>query len=87
MANLSYEMNGIKELQARISKRPVLMATRVQKIVAKNGVQLQAATKLNMRNAYTKGNWTGKTAGSTKLTLSRAGMVATVAPGTDYFPY
>lgn len=87
MAKLSYEMTGIKELQAIISQRPALMATRVQTIVAKNGAQLQATTKRNMRNAYTKGNWTGKTAGSTKLTLSRAGMTATVAPGTDYFPY
>ena len=87
MANLSYKMNGIKELQAKISRRPALMATRVRTIVAKNGAQLEAATKNNMRNAYTKGNWTGKTAGSTKLTLNRAGMVATVAPGTDYFPY
>ena len=87
MAKLSYEMTGIKELQAKINQRPALMATRVRTIVAKNGAQLQATTKRNMRNAYTKGNWTGKTAGSTELTLSRAGMTATVAPGTDYFPY
>ncbi|MEK1316053.1 hypothetical protein HCY76_07675 [Limosilactobacillus fermentum] len=80
-------LNGIKELQQAIGKRPQMMATEVKTIVAKNGAQLKTKTMQNMAGAYTGKYSRGYTKKSVDAVYSQAGMTVTVAPHTEYFPY
>lgn len=82
-----FKIQGAKELQRAISKRPVLMAMQAKTIVAKHGALLQTKTAQNMASAYTAGYSNGATRRSLTTTFSNAGMTVTVAPHTEYFPY
>lgn len=87
MVRLQIKMSRAEELRAALSKRPALLVTQARQIVQKHGAQLQSKTMSNMAGAYTAGYSTGATARSVTLTLSQAGMTATVAPHTDYSAY
>lgn len=87
MTKVGIRMTGDKELLAALRRRPVLMATSVRKIVDRNGRQLKAQTMRNMASAYNAGYSKGNTKRSVDVVFSQAGLTATVAPHTDYFPY
>jgi hypothetical protein len=61
----------------------------IRNVVMKNGADLQedAQKRMTKSVAYVKGYSKGTTRRSTTLTISDDGMKATVAPGTEYFPY
>ena len=84
---MQIKLQGAKELQVKLSKRPQLLASKVRPIVRNNGSALQKKTIANMKKAYTAGYSTGYTAKSVTNQLSQAGLTATIAPHSDYFAY
>lgn len=84
---MQIKLQGARSLQAKLRKRPQLLASKVRPIVKRNAAQLKKKTIQNMNSAYTAGYSTGDTARSVTNTLSQAGLTATIAPGTEYFPY
>lgn len=84
---MQIKLQGAKELQAKLRKRPMLLASKVRPIVQRNGAQLKAKTVKNMRESYSAGYSTGATARGVTNEISQGGMTATVAPHTEYFPY
>ncbi len=86
---MQIKLQGAKELQAKLSKRPQLLASKVRPIVKNNAAQLKDKTVANMTAAYTAGYSTGEAGirGTVDTVFSNAGMTATVAPHKEYFPY
>ena len=87
MPTLTFECNGLEELQAKLKKN-VQMDT-VKTVVQHNGEQLHNTM---VRDAVfgrfaKKPTTTGETARSITLTMSDGGLTATVAPGTEYSYY
>lgn len=84
-----FKIQGAKELQRAIRKRPVLMATQAKTIVKKHGALLQTKTQQNMAATYTAGYSTGAAGirGTVDSVFSNGGMTVTVAPHKEYFPY
>lgn len=84
---MQIKLQGAKELQAKLSKRPQLLASKVRPIVKNNAAQLKDKTVANMEAVYTAGYSKGTTARSITNELSQSGMTATIAPHTEYFSY
>lgn len=84
---MQIKLQGARDLQVKLRKRPQLLATKVRPIVKRNAAQLKSKTISNMNEAYSAGYSTGATARSITNELSQAGMTATIAPHTEYFPY
>lgn len=84
---MQIKLQGAKELQAKLSKRPQLLASKVRPIVKNNGDELKKRTVANMEKAYTAGYSTGYTAKSVTKEFSQAGLTATIAPQSEYFSY
>lgn len=80
------KIEGLEALALYLKSAPEQIG-KVKEVVQKDGSQLQKQTVSNMNDAYIHGYSTGKTKRMTTLELSNGGMTATVAPGTDYFPY
>lgn len=81
----------IEGLTALVSKLDATKytGTQIRNVVMKHGANLQedAQKRMTQTVAYVKGYSKGTTRRSTTLEISGDGMTATVAPGTEYFPY
>ncbi|WP_288638833.1 hypothetical protein [uncultured Lentilactobacillus sp.] len=91
---MQIKLQGAKSLQVKLRKRPKLLAAKVRPIVKKHGVALKNKTIANMYATYKTKEEGGYSTGNTArdvakdgLTFSQAGMTATIAPHTEYFPY
>lgn len=81
---MQIKLQGAKSLQVKLRKRPQLLASKVRSIVKRNAAQLHTRTIRNMKSTYKVNKHTWR---SVTNTLSQAGLTATIAPGTEYFPY
>lgn len=81
----------IEGLQALISDLDArkYSGKQIRNVVMKNGADLQedAQKRMTKTVAYVKGYSKGTTRRSTTLSISDDGMIATVAPHTEYFSY
>lgn len=84
---MQIKLQGARDLQIKLRKRPQLLASKVRPIVKSNGSALQKKTIANMFASYTAGYSKGYSARHVDETISQAGMAVTVHPNTEYFAY